>query len=416
MNRPSPHPTRRSLLGLDVVNVFMADVKDGVGVYLAVYLLIEHGWDSSRVGLVMAIPSVIMILAQAPVGALIDRTRLKRMLLIAASGVVALSCLAVIFFPRFLPIALSQAALGLVQTVFPPCVAAISLGMVGREGLPKRIGRNESFNHAGNMLAAVAAIGLSGLLSYQGIFYFSIFQCLAIVAATAMIREGDIDHDRARETAEVDGLRVADAGGLSAGLRTLFSKPEICWFTAAIFLWNVANGAMLPLLGQKLGLVQGKHSALELSVCITIAQAVMIVVAPLAARPEASIQRHLFLLAFVLVPIRAALFAWVPNPALLIGFQVLDGLGAGIYGVLSILTMAELGRGSGHFNLLQGTTYAAIGLGVALSNLLSGYVVRGSGYSAAFLTLAGIGCLATAVFSFFTGALHFPHRSVPQQT
>jgi len=387
----------RSLRGLDLVNVFMADVKDGVGVYLSVYLLAEQKWDPSRIGMVVAIPWLVSILAQSPVGGFIDHTRRKRLMLVVASAIVALSCLTVVFFPRFLPIAGAQVALGFVQTIFPPCVAAITLGMVGHERLGRRIGRNESFNHAGNMLAAVVAIFIGWFISYEGIFYFSVFQCVAIIAATLLIKERDIDHELARAAAEDS----EPCGSSLAGAKQLFSNRNIAFFTVAMCLWNVANGSMLPLLGQKLGIDDVKHSALYLSICITIAQAVMIAVAPVASRLAERGRKRLFLVAFLLVPVRALLFALIDNKYALISLQVIDGLGAGIYGVLLIVMMADLGKGTGHFNLLQGTTYAAVGLGMALSNILGGFVVKQAGYGAAFMTLAGVGTLATLFFGYF---------------
>jgi predicted MFS family arabinose efflux permease len=301
-----------------------------------------------------------------------------------------------VLFPRFTPIAASQVALGIVQTIFPPCVAAISLGMVGHRRLASRIGRNESFNHAGNMVAAVASVFIGWYVSYAGIFYFSIVQCVAIIIATLLIRERDIDHDLAREAHD----REQPVGGFFEGLRELFSRRDILRFTVAVALWNVANGAMLPLLGQKLGLDDAEHSALYLSICIIVAQTVMIVVAPAAGRLSTSGRKWIFLVAFILVPVRAALFAVVDNRVALIAFQIIDGIGAGIYGVLSILMMADLGKGTGRFNLLQGSTYAAIGLGVALSSILGGFAVKAFGYSAAFLALGAVGVLASLFFAF----------------
>ncbi len=54
----------RSLRGLDWVNLFMADVKDGVGVYLSVFLLTVRNWDAEQIGIVIAIPGIIGILVQ----------------------------------------------------------------------------------------------------------------------------------------------------------------------------------------------------------------------------------------------------------------------------------------------------------------------------------------------------------------
>ncbi len=221
-----------------------------------------------------------------------------------------------------------------------------------------------------------------------------------------MIREKDIDHQLARAASESD----KDCGTFMEGLRKLFANRNILYFTVAICLWNLANGFMLPLLGQKLGQDNAENSAVYLAVCIIVAQAFMIGVAPLAAKASEKGRKNIFLIAFLLVPLRAALFSWIDNKYALISFQVIDGIGAGIYGVLSILMMSDLAKGTGRFNLLQGTTYAAVGLGVALSSASSGFTVKAFGYPGAFLTLGGIGVVATLFFFFF---VREPDESAP---
>lgn len=56
MQQPSSpaNPTRRSLRGLDLVNVFAADVRDGVGPYLAVFLKTTQGWEAGPIGIALA--------------------------------------------------------------------------------------------------------------------------------------------------------------------------------------------------------------------------------------------------------------------------------------------------------------------------------------------------------------------------
>ena len=58
---------------LDALNFFLADVRDGLGPYLAIYLLaVQHGTglQSAR----MSVAGIAGVLAQTPAGALIDRT------------------------------------------------------------------------------------------------------------------------------------------------------------------------------------------------------------------------------------------------------------------------------------------------------------------------------------------------------
>ena len=43
------HSDRRNALSLDSLNFFLADVRDGLGPYLAIYLLAVHKWDLSLI-------------------------------------------------------------------------------------------------------------------------------------------------------------------------------------------------------------------------------------------------------------------------------------------------------------------------------------------------------------------------------
>jgi hypothetical protein len=71
---------------LDALNFFLADVRDGLGPYLAIYLLTEQKWDQASIGVVMSIAALAGIVAQTPAGALIDRSTAKRGLMIDRSG------------------------------------------------------------------------------------------------------------------------------------------------------------------------------------------------------------------------------------------------------------------------------------------------------------------------------------------
>ena len=47
-------PKKRANRALDALNFFLADVRDGLGPYLAVYLLTEQKWDEARIGGILA--------------------------------------------------------------------------------------------------------------------------------------------------------------------------------------------------------------------------------------------------------------------------------------------------------------------------------------------------------------------------
>jgi MFS family permease len=87
--------SERSLRALDLVNFFQADVQTGVGPYLAIYLLASLHWTLGQIGIAMGAQGMATVLAQTPVGALVDATPRKRALMAAAAIAIALGCLAI---------------------------------------------------------------------------------------------------------------------------------------------------------------------------------------------------------------------------------------------------------------------------------------------------------------------------------
>ena len=53
--------------------------------------------------------------------------------------------------PTLVGVLAAQALIGSTATIFPASLAAITLGLVGPAKLAERMGRNEAFNHAGNV-------------------------------------------------------------------------------------------------------------------------------------------------------------------------------------------------------------------------------------------------------------------------
>ena len=102
----------RAGTALDAANFFLADVRDGLGPYLAIYLLTEQSWDEAQIGIVMSIAAVAGILAEAPAGALIDATRVKRLAVAVAAMMVTAVSLLLPWFSSFFEVALFQAAGG----------------------------------------------------------------------------------------------------------------------------------------------------------------------------------------------------------------------------------------------------------------------------------------------------------------
>jgi MFS-type transporter involved in bile tolerance (Atg22 family) len=96
MDRPDSGPSRSSILGLDALTFLMADVRDGVGPYLSIYLKGALHWQSGEIGIAMAVSSITAAICQIPAGLLVDAVRAKRLLVVISGLVVCLPKLAVI--------------------------------------------------------------------------------------------------------------------------------------------------------------------------------------------------------------------------------------------------------------------------------------------------------------------------------
>jgi len=380
---------------LDAANFFLADVRDGLGPYLAVYLLTEQHWDEARIGFVMSIATIAGIVAQTPAGALVDATRAKRTVMVIAAIMVTLASLSLPLFPGFLPVAISQGIAQAAAVVFPPAIAAVSLGIFGHAAFTRRIGRNETFNHAGNAVAA----GLAGLTAYwfgpTVVFYLLGAMAVASLASILAIPEAAIDHDLARGLDDADKGRRQDQPSAFTVLATC--RPLLVFAICAL-LFHLANAAMLPLVGQKLALQDKNTGTSLMSACIVAAQLVMVPFAMLVgARADRWGHKRFFLAALLILPLRGALYTLSDNPFWLVGVQLLDGVGAGIFGAIFPVIVADLMRNTGRFNVAQGAVITAQSIGAALSTTLAGFVVVAAGYSAAFITLGAIAAIGAIV-------------------
>jgi len=189
---------RRSLRALDALNFFLADIQGGVGPFLVVYLTASLHWHPARVGLLMSITGIVGVLAQTPAGAIIDRIKQKRMLVALAALLLAISSLAIVLIPTFPVITCAQSFTAIVGAFFGPTIAAISLGLVGRKNLDKRIGTNQSINSTGNVVAALLAGLIGYLIGRRYIFYFTAIMSIAVIISVMRIRAQDIDYKVAR--------------------------------------------------------------------------------------------------------------------------------------------------------------------------------------------------------------------------
>ncbi|MBD8194308.1 MFS transporter [Pseudomonas fluorescens] len=388
------HSDLRNALSLDSLNFFLADVRDGLGPYLAIYLLAVHKWDPASIGVVMTLAGIAALLTQGPAGALIDRTRSKRAVVALAAILVTASCLVLPFVSAFSLVALTQAASAVAASVFAPAISAISLGITGPRAFTRRTGRNETFNHAGNAVAALLAGGLAYLYGPVVVFYLMAFMAVASIVAVSCVSAKAIDHEVARG---FDPAHATDHEHPS-GVKVLLANRPLLLFAICCALFHLANAAMLPLVSQKLSQINLQMATPLTSACIVAAQLVMVPIAWLVGvKADVWGRKPLLMFGFMILPLRGVLYTLSSDPYWLVAVQMLDGIGAGIFGALFPVIVKDLTQGTGRFNVSLGALSTVFGLGAALSNSLAGFVVQQAVYNAAFLTLAGVAGVALAL-------------------
>jgi predicted MFS family arabinose efflux permease len=383
-------PTRRTIFGLDLFNVVLADLETGIGAYLSVFLASVRHFGPEQIGLAIAAGGLASVVVQIPMGALIDRSRHKRLIVATAGLIGAFAAIVLATQAAFAWVVAMQILMAAAFAVFPPAVGALSLGIVGRDALPERQGRNQACNGVGNVGFAVIEAAIGRFISLTATIVAVAGIGIATAVSMLVIRERDIDHERAREAGE--GLAVQS-------FWSLLRDRRIAIFAAVVLLFNLSNEAMLVLFGQLLP-KGGNGPSLYLSAGIVLSQLALIAVSLVAGRNARTLGRKpIFAVAIVVLAIRGVLFALtVHTPRLLVAVEGLDGLAAGVYDVIWVLVAADIARGTGRFNVTLAIFAAAQGIGATASNVLAGFLASRFGFSATFDVLAALALVAFALF------------------
>jgi MFS family permease len=386
-----PHPSRRSLRGLDWFVFFVADVQAGFGPFVAVYLTTQK-WTQFDIGLVMTVAGLVALIGQVPGGALVDAARSEKAVAgvaVALIGVAALVYALVPIFPAVLAAACLQAA---ASCVLGPAIAAISLGLVGHAAIGERFGRNARFASIGAGLSA----GVMGAFGYfftaQSVFFVTAALMVPALLVLRRLVPDEIDPERAH------GSSLPPATKPPIDLRSLLQKRSLLIFGLCLLLFHLANAAMLPLMGSVLTMRSSQWATVLIGACLVGPQLVVAVFSPWVGRQaERWGRRPLLIAGFAALPVRGLLFATVSDPYLLVAVQLLDGLTGSVLAVMVPLTVADLTKGTGRFNLTQGLVGTMTGLGASLSPTFAGFVSDTLGSNYAFFGLAVIALVGLAV-------------------
>ena len=390
---------RSSLLALTWLAFFMADVRDGLGPFLATYLQENHV-RQDLIGYTMTAGGLAAVAMTPFAGAWVDRSHAKRAMTVAgALAVLGASALAFSTLSGPLLI-VSQIVTGLSGAVLAATMAALTLGLARSSGFKHQMGRNEAFSHGGNMVSAIGA----GLVAH----FFGAPWMLAVMAAMTVgmvlfvlaIKPDDIDHEAARgDEPQDEPPKPADAEGHSP-IRALFRNRGLLLFGLTCALFHLGNAAMLPLLNQRLAAtVADSAPLLWTGIAIVVAQLTMIPVALWVSRSKRFDIVWFVYAAILVLPIRGALAYMFASEWNNIPVQILDGLAAGVLGVATPLMVQRYVQGTGRFNTALGFVMTLQGIGAALSPGVANAVVGSDQrFGLAFVVLATAAVLALPMF------------------
>lgn len=408
----SVNDKRGSVQWLKALNFSIADVQNGMGPYMALFLQSSAHWSTAQIGTALAFGNIAQVVAQTPAGALIDRVHNKRALIAIGIVMIALACIVTPLFTGVGVVTIGQVLIGAAGAIFPATLAAMALGLVGRKRMDAQMGTNQAFNAAGNVFAALAIGAVGYFIGLKWMFFLVVGLCVVSLFFLWRIRPQDIDHDLARgaDGESATQKRADEEDGFGASIKDLLvafkqlaSQRAVLVFLVCAVIFHFSNAAMVPLVTQMLGADQGAQRAvLYTSGYMLASQVVFVIVAAMSGRLAARVGRKpLFLFAFAMLALRGVLYTFSDKPAALIAVQCMDGLGAGVFGVVGVLIIADLTKGTGRFNAAQGAVATAQGIGAFLSNSVAGYLATRFGTTPTFFVLTGIAVAGFLVFAFF---------------
>ena len=383
--------SQQSRQGLDWMNFFLADVQTAFGAFVAFYLA-DLGWSKGQVGLALTVGTLAGVISQIPGGALADAVRWKRGLAAIGIGMLCVSALILGLMPSFALVFFAEILHGLTAGIVTPAIAAISLGLVGRRAMSVRTGRNYRFNAAGNALTA-GLMGLAGqYFAKSAIFLGAAALCIPALIALSRIRADEIDYARARNAGKGEQAksyhRIFDLG----------KNRKLYIFAVCVFLFQLADASLLPVVGQNLAQSEAEHASLLMAGLIVVPQIVVALLSPwVGFYSEKWGRKPLLLLGFGLEIIRALLFAFSANVSVLLTAQLLGGISAAAVTVLTILVVTDLTTGTGQFNLVRGAIGTLIAIAASISTTATGFLFEALGNWEGFLILAAASAIATAL-------------------
>lgn len=237
--------------------------------------------------------------------------------------------------------------------------------------------------------------------------------CGLTIVALPIVRHYKVDYHRASgmETTESHETEATNKGPSGLWTSKFFIVNALC------FLFNFSNMAQLQLLVQEASKLIPGQAINFTSAAQVIAHLGMLVASVVAGRLADFGRKPLVLIACLTVTIRALLTAatdvWWTQPGgspwlSLLPCETLDGVCAGLWGVLMVLMAKDVSENTGCFSLALGCLQASFSVGAIFSSELAGILANRLGFAVAFLSLAVVGMVS------FILSLFMPETQVHQ--
>ena len=458
------------------LNFFVADVRDGLGPFLGVFL-VQNGFGEADVGLISTASHIVALTLGVPCGILVDKSTHKKQLIAFFIALIVLACTLNYFFASFIFTLFAQVFAALSGVFLAPAFAALTLGIMGQHRYAAQCAKNEAYKHAGTVFGAGLGFVFALHFGIASIFVITAALGAVSLAVLKLIKQDDID-----DSVACGEIKARE----STKIWALLCDKRVLYLGVVMFCFHLSNAAMLPLLSQRAYAVGIDASGAYAAATIIIAQTTMILVAFICGRlisgekgansqkslknsrnfggnlsenPQNSLNSlenasqnisqnavknsqnstlnsknsrnleqnstqnsrqnpqnssnklafkvyfWLFFACFFALIIRGGVAANFANLPAMICVQVLDGVGAGVSGVIVPVIVAFMLRGSGHINAGLAFVLTCGGLGAALSNGVGGYFAQFHGYFAAYAFLGGVAACGLILWVFASSVL-----------
>ena len=207
-----------------------------------------------------------------------------------------------------------------------------------------------------------------------------------------LIREKDLNDRLA--------IGLAESSDAPVPWRNLLRERSVLALIASIFLFHLANAPILPVTALYVKQLGGSDDLMTATVLT--AQVVMVPVSLFAGRyGDRWGRKAVMAIAFWFLPLRILSYTFVAAPKAVVWLQSLDGIGAGIYGVIVIALAADLTRGKGRFNTLAGVFATALACGGVIGPIISGVLLQHFGFKTTFYAFAALATVGALIFNWF---------------